>query len=72
MAGASEVSRLVQASASGNDEINQLPGMPIGSVGPTLRRSLDRLRLATEVRTYLAAAPTASRGTGGDQRGIAE
>lgn len=54
------------------DEISQLLGMPIGSVGPTLRRCLDRLRDTRAVRTYLAAAPTASGGTGGDQRELAE
>jgi RNA polymerase sigma factor (sigma-70 family) len=54
------------------DEISQLLGMPIGSVGPTIRRSLDKLRGTSAVRTYLAAAPTASGGTGGDQRELAE
>jgi RNA polymerase sigma factor (sigma-70 family) len=59
------------------DEISRLLGMPIGSVGPTLRRSLARLRETSAMRTYLAAAPTASRGTtsrgtGGDQRELAE
>jgi RNA polymerase sigma factor (sigma-70 family) len=59
------------------DEISQLLGMPIGSVGPTVRRSLDRLQQTSAVRAYLAAAPTASRGktsrgTGGDRRELAE
>jgi RNA polymerase sigma factor (sigma-70 family) len=63
-------------------EISQLLGMPIGSVGPTVRRSLDRLRQTSAVRAYLAAAPTPSagktsrgktgRGTGGDRRELAE
>ena len=58
-------------------EISELLGMPIGSVGPTVRRSLDRLRETSAMRAYLAAAPTASRGTtsrgtGGDRRELAE
>ncbi len=58
-------------------EISQLVGMPIGSVGPTVRRSLDRLRETSAMRAYLEAAPTASqgttsRGTGGDRRELAE
>ena len=58
-------------------EISELLGMPIGSVGPTVRRSLDRLRDTSAMRAYLAAAPTASRGTtsrgtGGDRRELAE
>jgi RNA polymerase sigma factor (sigma-70 family) len=46
-------------------EISQLLGMPIGSIGPTLRRSLDRLRGTRAVRAYLAANLT---GAGGDRR----
>ena len=53
-------------------EISELLGMAVGSVGPTLRRSLDRLRETSAVRAYLAAAPTAGGGTGGDQRELAE
>lgn len=58
-------------------EISQLLGMPIGSVGPTVRRSLDRLRETSAMQAYLAPAPTASRGTtsrgtGGDRRELAE
>jgi DNA-binding Lrp family transcriptional regulator len=58
-------------------EISQLLGMPIGSVGPTVRRSLDRLRETSAVQAYLAAEPpasrgTTSRGTGGDRRELAE
>ena len=53
-------------------EISTLLGMPIGSSGPTLRRSLEKLRETSAVRTYLAATPTAGRGKGGDQHELAE
>lgn len=53
-------------------EISQLLGMRIGSVGPTLRRSLDRLRETSALRAYLALTPTGVRGIGGDQRELAE
>jgi RNA polymerase sigma factor (sigma-70 family) len=52
------------------EEISQLLGMPIGSIGPTLRRSLDRLRETGAMRAYLAA-PTAAEGRGGGQRVLA-
>jgi RNA polymerase sigma factor (sigma-70 family) len=52
------------------EEISQLLGMPIGSIGPTLRRSLGRLRETSAVRAYLATA-TADGGQGGDQRVLA-
>jgi len=52
------------------EEISQLLGMPIGSIGPTLRRSLDRLRETSAMRAYLAA-PTADKGKGGGQRVLA-
>ena len=32
------------------EEISQIMGMPIGSIGPTLRRSLDRLRDTSAMR----------------------
>jgi RNA polymerase sigma factor (sigma-70 family) len=48
-------------------EISQLTGMPIGSIGPTLRRSLDRLRETHAMRAYLAAVPAASGGEGGNE-----
>jgi len=53
-------------------EISQLLGMPIGSIGPTLRRSLDRLRETSAVRAYLATTPTTGRGKGGDKHELAE
>jgi RNA polymerase sigma factor (sigma-70 family) len=52
------------------EEISQLLGMPIGSIGPTLRRSLDRLRETSAMRAYLAA-PTADKGKGGGQHVLA-
>jgi RNA polymerase sigma factor (sigma-70 family) len=52
-------------------EISQLIGMPIGSIGPTLRRSLDRLRQTRAMRAYLAAAPARNGGEGGKQREFA-
>ncbi len=52
------------------EEISQLLGMPIGSIGPTLRRSLDRLRETSAMRAYLAT-PTADGGKGGGQRVLA-
>lgn len=51
-------------------EISQLMGMRMGSIGPTLRRSLDKLRETKAVRAYLATS--ADGGKGGDQRELAE
>ena len=42
-------------------EISKLTGMPVGSIGPNLRRSLDRLRRTKAVQAYLATSPGASR-----------
>jgi RNA polymerase sigma factor (sigma-70 family) len=42
-------------------EISKLIGMPVGSIGPSLRRSLDRLRQAKAVQAYLATSPAAGR-----------
>jgi RNA polymerase sigma factor (sigma-70 family) len=53
-------------------EISQLLGIAIGSIGPTLRRSLDRLRETSAVRAYLSAAPTKDGGTGGDRHELAQ
>ncbi|HTZ29858.1 MAG TPA: sigma-70 family RNA polymerase sigma factor [Streptosporangiaceae bacterium] len=52
-------------------EISQLLGMRIGSIGPTMRRSLDKLRETSAVRAYLAAN-LSDEGTGGDHRELAE
>ncbi len=53
-------------------EISELLGMRIGSIGPTLRRSLDRLRETSAVRAYLAAAPAADARKGGHGHELAE
>jgi RNA polymerase sigma factor (sigma-70 family) len=53
-------------------EISLLLGMPVGSIGPTLRRSLDRLRETSAVRAYLASTRDAGRAAGGDQRELAD
>ena len=42
-------------------EISRLLDMPVGSIGPSLRRSLDRLRHTSAVRAYLAAAGQAGQ-----------
>jgi RNA polymerase sigma factor (sigma-70 family) len=52
------------------EEISQLTGMPIGSIGPTLRRCLDRLRATGPVQAYLAAL-SADGGKGGGRRELA-
>ena len=52
------------------EEISQILGMPVGSIGPTLRRSLDRLRETSAMRAYLAT-PTTDEGKGGGQRVLA-
>ena len=53
-------------------EISQLTGMRIGSIGPTLRRSLDKLRETSSVRAYLASAPISDGVTGGDRLELAD
>ncbi len=53
-------------------EISELLGMRIGSIGPSLRRSLDRLRETNAMRAYLAATPSGDGATGGDRRELAE
>jgi RNA polymerase sigma factor (sigma-70 family) len=53
-------------------EISELLGMPVGSIGPTLQRCLARLRDTTAVRAYLMADPRTGRGKGDDQRELAE
>lgn len=35
-------------------EISQRLGIPVGSIGPTLRRSLEKLRGTSSIRAYLA------------------
>jgi RNA polymerase sigma factor (sigma-70 family) len=53
-------------------EISQLLGLAVGSIGPTLRRSLDKLRETTAMRAYLAPVPVAAGDKGGEQREFAE
>jgi RNA polymerase sigma factor (sigma-70 family) len=53
-------------------EISQLTGMRIGSIGPTLRRCLDRLRETSSLRAYLTSDPTTNGVTGGDRRELAD
>jgi RNA polymerase sigma factor (sigma-70 family) len=53
-------------------EISEALDMPVGSIGPTLRRCLDRLRDTTAMRRYMTGGPGASRVNGGDQRELAE
>jgi RNA polymerase sigma factor (sigma-70 family) len=45
-------------------EISRLLGIPIGSIGPTRSRVLDKLRQTNAIRTYLAATREATQ-TGG-------
>src|SRR5215469_14259203 len=45
-------------------EISKLIGIPVGSIGPSLRRSLDRLRQTKAVQAYLATSPAADRAEG--------
>jgi hypothetical protein len=41
--------------------------MKMGSVGPTLRRCLDRLRRTQALRAYLGGTPAAAKQKGGDR-----
>lgn len=52
-------------------EISRILGIPIGSIGPTRSRILERLRETTAVRAYLAASSEAA-GTGGGRHAPAE
>ena len=53
------------------DEISRQLGMPVGSIGPTLRRCLSRLRDTRPVRAYLTAYQVSEKGAGGDTRELA-
>jgi RNA polymerase sigma factor (sigma-70 family) len=53
-------------------EISELLGIPIGSIGPTLRRSLEKLRGTRSMRAYLAASTAVGGGKGGDRRELTE
>jgi RNA polymerase sigma factor (sigma-70 family) len=43
-------------------EISQLLGIPVGSIGPTLRRSLEKLRGTSSMRAYLAGLASGGEG----------
>jgi RNA polymerase sigma factor (sigma-70 family) len=45
-------------------EIKELLGMPIGSIGPTRQRALEKLRQTNAIRNYLAATSAAENGGG--------
>ena len=59
------------AAATSYKEISELLGMRPGSVGPTLRRCLDRLRGTDALQAYLGAAPGADGRGGGGRRELA-
>src|SRR6266511_3202686 len=52
-------------------EISRRLGIPVGSIGPTRRRVLEKLRATTAIRTYLAATWEAAP-TGGGRHALAE
>jgi RNA polymerase sigma factor (sigma-70 family) len=59
------------AAATSYKEISELLGMRPGSVGPTLRRCLDRLRDTSALRAYLGTAPTTAGRVGGERLELA-
>jgi RNA polymerase sigma factor (sigma-70 family) len=52
-------------------EISERLGIPVGSIGPTRSRVLEKLRATTAIRTYLEATRGAAR-TGGGRHALAE
>jgi RNA polymerase sigma factor (sigma-70 family) len=52
-------------------DISRITGMPIGSIGPTRGRVLDKLRGTRAIRTYLEATGRRAK-TGGARRVLAE
>jgi RNA polymerase sigma factor (sigma-70 family) len=52
-------------------EISRILSIPVGSIGPTRQRALERLRETTAVQTYLLANSEPTR-TGGVRDGTAE
>jgi RNA polymerase sigma factor (sigma-70 family) len=52
-------------------EISRMLGIPVGSIGPTRSRVLDKLRETTAVQTYLRANSEATT-TGGVRHALAE
>jgi RNA polymerase sigma factor (sigma-70 family) len=59
------------AAATSYKEISELLGMRPGSIGPTLRRCLDRLRGTDALRAYLGTASGAVGRVGGDRLELA-
>lgn len=55
------LSLLIEDPAPSYDEISERTGIPVGSIGPTRARALDRLRRTPPVRAYL------DRPSGGDR-----
>jgi RNA polymerase sigma factor (sigma-70 family) len=51
--------------------VSELLRMKTGSIGPTLGRSLERLRQTRALRRYLGTQPAAGNGKGGDQLELA-
>ena len=47
-------------------EVSERLGIPVGSIGPTRQRGLDRLRRTQAIRDYLAATTGPALGEGGD------
>ena len=56
------------AAATSYKEISDLLGMRPGSVGPTLRRCLDRLRNTSALQAYLDTGPVVGGRVGGGDR----
>jgi RNA polymerase sigma factor (sigma-70 family) len=52
-------------------DVSELLQMKTGSIGPTIGRSLDRLRETRAVRRYLGTRPAAKKRKGGDQLELA-
>ncbi len=52
-------------------DISELLQMKTGSIGPTIGRSLERLRETRAVRRYLGTRPAAKKRKGGDQLELA-
>ena len=59
------------AAAMSYQEISRLLGMRPGSIGPTLRRCLGRLRDTKALRAYLGTAPDVEGPVGGEQLELA-
>jgi RNA polymerase sigma factor (sigma-70 family) len=53
-------------------EISELLGMRVGSIGPTLRRSLDKLRETSSLQAYFGVIRVTEGKTGGERRELAQ